>query len=67
MCKRLSCAIPIGEEPPKEKILKAAIITTNGRRFEVENLRYRGKKRLDFFKGRNKRFIPLRQSGANRL
>ena len=50
---------PVGEEPPEEKILKAAIITMNGRRFEVENLRFRGKKRLDFFKGRNKRFIPL--------
>ena len=50
---------PIGEEPPAEKILKATIITTNGRRFEVEDLRFHGKKRLDFFKGRNKRFIPL--------
>jgi hypothetical protein len=51
---------PIGEEPPEEKILKATIITTNGRRFEVENLRFHGKQRLDFFKGRNKkRFIPL--------
>ena len=50
---------PVGEEPPAEKILKATIITTNGRRFEVENLRFHGKKRLDFFKGRNKRFIPL--------
>ena len=50
---------PVGEEPPEEKILKATIITTNGRRFEVENLRFHGKKRLDFFKGRNKRFIPL--------
>ena len=50
---------PVGEEPPEEKILKATIITMNGRRFEVENLRYRGKQRLDFFKGRNKRFIPL--------
>ena len=50
---------PVGEEPPVEKILKATIITTNGRRYEVENLRFHGKKRLDFFKGRNKRFIPL--------
>ncbi len=50
---------PVGEEPPAEKILKATIITTNGRRFEVEDLRSHGKKRLDFFKGRNKRFIPL--------
>lgn len=50
---------PIGEEPPAEKILKATIITLNGRRFEVENLRFHGKQRLDFFKGRNKRFIPL--------
>ena len=50
---------PVGEEPPAETILKATIITTNGRRFEVEDLRYRGKQRLDFFKGRNKRFIPL--------
>ena len=50
---------PVGEEPPAEKILKATIITTNGRRFEVDNLRFHGKKRLDFFRGRNKRFIPL--------
>ena len=50
---------PVGEEPPEEKILKATIITANGRRFEVEDLRFHGKKRLDFFKGRNKRFIPL--------
>ncbi len=50
---------PVGEEPPAEKILNATIITTNGRRFEVDNLRFHGKKRLDFFRGRNKRFIPL--------
>ena len=50
---------PVGEEPPEEKILKATIITTNGRRFEVENLRFHGKQRLDFFRGRDKRFIPL--------
>ena len=50
---------PVGEEPPADKILKATIITTNGRRFEVENLRFHGKQRLDFFKGRDKRFIPL--------
>ena len=50
---------PVGEEPPEEKILKATIITMDGRRFEVENLRYHGKQRLDFFRGRNKRFIPL--------
>ena len=50
---------PVGEKPPAEKILKATIITTNGRRFEVDNLRFHGKKRLDFFRGRNKRFIPL--------
>ncbi len=50
---------PVGEEPPEENILKATIITINGRRFEVENLRFHGKQRLDFFRGRNKRFIPL--------
>lgn len=50
---------PVGEEPPAEKILKATVITLNGRRFEVENLRFHGKQRLDFFRGRNKRFIPL--------
>ena len=50
---------PVGEEPPADNILKATIITTNGRRFEVENLRFHGKQRLDFFKGRGKRFIPL--------
>ncbi len=50
---------PVGEEPPDEKILKATIITMNGRRFDVENLRFHGKQRLDFLKGRNKRFIPL--------
>ena len=50
---------PIDEEPPAEKILKATIITINGRRFEVEDLRFHGKQRLNFFKGRGKRFIPL--------
>ena len=50
---------PVGEKPPEEKILKATIITLNGRRFEVDNLRFHGKQRLDFFKGRHKRFIPL--------
>ena len=50
---------PAGEAPPEEKILKATIITLNGRRFEVDNLRFHGKQRLDFFRGRQKRFIPL--------
>jgi len=50
---------PEGEGVPKEQILKATIITLEGRRFEVVDLRFRGKQRLDFFRGRNKRFIPL--------
>lgn len=50
---------PVGEEPPEDKVLKATIITSEGKRLEVENLRFRGKRRLDFFKGHNKRFIPL--------
>ncbi|MBT4976269.1 MAG: hypothetical protein HOL51_07810 [Gemmatimonadetes bacterium] len=50
---------PVGELPPADKILKASIITTEGKRFEVEDLLFRGKQRLDFFRGRNKRFIPL--------
>ena len=49
----------VGELPPADKILKASIITTEGKRFEVEDLLFRGKQRLDFFRGRNKRFIPL--------
>ena len=50
---------PVGENPPADNVLKATIITLEGKRFEVENLRFRGKQRLDFFRGRNKRFIPL--------
>jgi hypothetical protein len=50
---------PEGEEVPEELILRATIITLEGQRFEVEDLRFRGKQRLDFFRGRNKRFIPL--------
>jgi len=50
---------PVGELPPADKILKASIITTDGKRFEVEDLLFRGKQRLDFFRGRKKRFIPL--------
>lgn len=50
---------PAGEEAPQEQVLKATIITLEGKRFEVLDLRFRGKQRLDFFRGRNKRFIPL--------
>ena len=50
---------PVGEKPPEDKVLKATVITVEGKRFEVANLRFRGKQRLDFFKGRKKRFIPL--------
>jgi len=50
---------PEGEEIPQELVLGATIITLEGKRFEVEDLRFRGKQRLDFFRGRNKRFIPL--------
>ncbi len=50
---------PEGDEIPQEQILKATIITLEGKRFEVVDLRFRGKLRLDFFRGRNKRFIPL--------
>lgn len=50
---------PEGEEVVEEPVLKATVITLDGKRFEVEDLRFRGKLRLDFFRGRNKRFIPL--------
>ena len=50
---------PEGEAIPQELVLKATIITLEGKRFEVEDLRFRGKQRLVFFRGRNKRFIPL--------
>ena len=44
---------------PQEIILKATVITLQGKSYEVSNLRFRGKQRLDFFRGRKKRFIPL--------
>ena len=50
---------PEGEAIPQELVLKATIITLEGKRFEVEDLRFRGKQRIVFFRGRNKRFIPL--------
>ena len=50
---------PAGEAPPADKMLNATIITTEGKIYEIEDLRFRGKQRLDYLKGRNKRFIPL--------
>ena len=50
---------PLGEAPREDRVLKATTITLEGKRYEVENLRFRGKQRLDFYRGRNKRFIPL--------
>ena len=50
---------PIGEAPPADKTLNATIVTTEGKIYEIEDLRFRGKQRLDYFKGRDKRFIPL--------
>ena len=44
---------------PQEIIIKATLITLQGKRYEVSDLRFRGKQRLDFFRGRKKRFIPL--------
>ena len=50
---------PTGEAPPADKMLNATIVTTEGKIYEIEDLRFRGKQRLDYLKGRNKRFIPL--------
>lgn len=50
---------PAGEAPPADKVLNATIVTTEGKIYEIEDLRFRGKQRLDYLKGRNKRFIPL--------
>ncbi len=50
---------PEGEAQPVDLVLKATVITLDGKRFEVEALNFRGKERLDFFRGRNKRFIRL--------
>jgi hypothetical protein len=50
---------PEGEALPEDLVLKATVITLDGKRFEVEALSFRGKQRLDFFRGRNKRFIRL--------
>ena len=50
---------PTGESPPADKMLNATIVTTEGKIYEIEDLRFRGKQRLDYLKGRNKRFIPL--------
>ncbi|MEE3233805.1 MAG: hypothetical protein VX294_06530 [Candidatus Latescibacterota bacterium] len=43
----------------QEVVLTAIVITLQGKRYEVSDLRFRGKQRLDFFRGRKKRFIPL--------
>ena len=44
---------------PQEVVITATIITSEGKRYKVSDLRIRGKQRLDFFRGRKKRFIPL--------
>ena len=43
----------------KEVVVKGEVITLDGQRYKVSDLRYKGKQRLDFFRGRKKRFIPL--------
>jgi len=50
---------PESQEPPKELVLKATVITEGGQRFEVENLRYRNQTRLDYRIGRRQRFANL--------
>ena len=43
----------------QEIVITATIITAEGKTYKVSDLRFRGKQRLDFFRGRKKRFIPL--------
>ncbi len=45
--------------PAKEPRLKATVVDLEGRRFEVNRLRYRGQLRLDFTQGRKQRSIDL--------
>lgn len=45
--------------PAKEPRLKATVVDLEGRRFEVNRLRYRGQFRLDFTQGRKERAIDL--------
>jgi len=50
---------PEGEAPPKEEILKATIIDLKGKRFVVENIRYREAERFAISIGRKQRSISM--------
>ena len=43
----------------KEEVLRATLITTEGQRFEIDHLRYRGQLRMDYNIGRKRRFAGL--------
>ena len=50
---------PEGEEATGEVVLKATVVTVNGKVFEVDHLRYRGDLRMDYRIGRKRRFADL--------
>jgi hypothetical protein len=45
--------------PAKETVLKATVITLDGKLFEVTGLQYRGKLRMDYNIGNKRRFVSL--------
>jgi len=50
---------PESMEPAEETILKATVIAVDGKLFEVRDLKYRGKLRLDYSIGSKRRFVDL--------
>ena len=52
---------PPGDKPAEEAPLKAALITLDGKRFEVSQLRYLGRTRFAFNQGRLRRSVEMRK------
>ncbi|MFA6111505.1 MAG: hypothetical protein WDA75_22330 [Candidatus Latescibacterota bacterium] len=50
---------PESEPPPAARVLKATVVAVDGKRFELEEVRFRGSERLEYNLGRKPRFVDL--------
>lgn len=50
---------PEGLEPARETVLRATLLGVDGKLFEIRDLRFRGKQRLDYKVGDKQRFVDL--------
>lgn len=50
---------PESEPPPAARVLKATVVAVDGKRFELEDVRFRGGERFEYNLGRKPRFVDL--------